>query len=376
VHAFRSQRHDFWHRVSRPALATAAGDACGVQAQVLSAAGLSLRARVKGLTAAAVDRALLRDRTLVKAWLMRGTLHLLPADEFPAYVGALRQAADARAWERKLPDLLPGYLRRRGMRPGDVAPVVRAITEALGDDPLTRTELADRVTDRVGAPARPWIEHSWGGIVRLASLHGAICFGPSRGREITFVRAAAWLRDFREMEGAPAEDAFVRRYLRAFGPATPRDMAVWSGIPAREIERMWTGLGDDLAVVSVEGAPAHLLADDVEALRRAPLADSVVRLLPHFETYLLGHRDKSHLVDAAHYKRVYRKAGWLTPVVLVDGRVAAIWSHRHIGDRWRITVEPFRRLAREEREGIATEAEDIGRFLGGGSEVAYGTLRA
>src|SRR5439155_7764 len=81
------------------------------------------------------------------------------------------------------------------------------------------------------------------------------------------------------------------------------------------------------------------------ALRRAKFEGPVVRLLPSFDAFLLGVKDKSHLVDPGHYKRVYRPQGWLSPVVLVDGRVGGVWSHERKGARLSVRVTPFGRMS-------------------------------
>ena len=138
-----------------------------------------------------------------------------------------------------------------------------------------------------------------------------------------------------------------------------------------DVDRTRAVVAEGIVEVRTGGRAGWACREDLRALRARPPAAPVVRLLPSFDPYLLGHRDKSHLVDAAHYKRVYRKAGWLSPVVLVDGRVAGVWTHRKIRGGWDVRIEPFRPLTRLEREGIAAEVEDLGRFLGGTAEVRY-----
>jgi hypothetical protein len=100
--------------------------------------------------------------------------------------------------------------------------------------------------------------------------------------------------------------------------------------------------------------PPHTPGGDDPRTQRPP---------PFFDAFLLGHKDKAHLVDAAHYKRVYRPQGWLSPVVLVDGRVAGVWSHERKGERLLLTIEPFARPSKAVRDGIEEEAEDVARFL-------------
>jgi len=91
-----------------------------------------------------------------------------------------------------------------------------------------------------------------------------------------------------------------------------------------------------------------------------------VRLLPYFDAYLLGHRDRRHIVDAAKLKTVYSTQGWVAPVVLVDGRAAGTWSVTREGGHLRIGVTPFAPFSRDIRTTIREEAHDLGRFLGAG----------
>jgi uncharacterized protein YcaQ len=361
VSAFRLHRHHLACRAHRQSLVTVVGDMGGVQAQLMAAAQMSLWARVQDLTPQDVERALWAERTLVKAWCLRGTVHLLPASELPVYAGAL-QCSALRAEQR--------WMARSGVGPDETAIMTKAIAEALASGPLTRRQLAERVVNTLGPQARPWVEHSWGGVVKQACLQGLLCFGPNRGQEITFVRRDQWLPDLAGLPVAEAEIALLRRYLHSYGPATLPDFAAWTGMLVQDVLPVRQRLGDEVAEVDIEGKRALLLRQDLPVIQATQDDDQTVRLLPSFDAYLLGHRDKGHLVDEAHYKLVYRKAGWLSPVVLVGGRVAGIWSQARRGRRLRVTVESFEEMPSAVREQIAAEAADLGRFLGATGEVA------
>ena len=126
---------------------------------------------------------------------------------------------------------------------------------------------------------------------------------------------------------------------------------------------IWARLAGELAPVRADGNPAWILREDLAALRRAKSDRPIVRLLPYFDAFLMGHMDRAHLIDAAHYKRVYLPAGWIASVVLVDGRVAGTWSYERKGERLRMKVVSFHRLTRAIREGIEAEVADIARFF-------------
>jgi len=87
-------------------------------------------------------------------------------------------------------------------------------------------------------------------------------------------------------------------------------------------------------------------------------------LLPSFDTFLLAHAVKDHLVDARFYKRVYRNQGWLSPVVIVNGRIVAVWFLEEHATSFVVDVQPFAPLDAKLRRGISQEAEALGSFLG------------
>ena len=119
----------------------------------------------------------------------------------------------------------------------------------------------------------------------------------------------------------------------------------------------------ELSAVNVEGETAWVLREDLNALRKAKIDGPVVRLLPYFDTYLMGHKDRAHLIDVAHYKKVFRPAGWIAPVVLVNGRVAGVWSQARTGRRLVVRCRPFGALPRTIRARVEEEADDLARFL-------------
>src|SRR3989475_2744573 len=370
VTAFGLSGHPLVKRAPASALAQVAGDMAGVQAQLLSAAQISLWARTRGLSVDDVENALWRDRILVKSWCIRGALHIIPSRDFAVFVrGGARRNARSTAW-----------LVRARMRIDAVDRLLEAMRDGL-DRPLTRSEIAERIAASLGIKSVVKSHRGWGGastatgfriagkmlsidgIVFLACLRGLACFGPARGAQATFVRPEKWLPDWRDLPGEKAELELLRRYLRAHGPATVRDFALWTYMTAADARDVWARLEDELAPVDVGGRVGWVLRDDLRALQRAEFDGPVVRLLPYFDSLLLGLKDKSHLVDAAHYKRVYRPQGWLSPVVLVDGRVVGVWSHERNGARLSVRVIQFSKASPAVRTRIRDEAEDLGRFL-------------
>lgn len=171
VAAFRLSRHLLAMRAPRESLIAVVRDMCGVQAQVMAAAQVALWARVERLTTEDIEQALWQERTLVKTWSMRGTVHLLPAQDLPVHVGALKRTLVAEVWR---------WIARHGVSAREVQSMTEAVLEALEVGPLTRRELGERVVPILGPQARQWIEHSWGGGIKQACLEGRVCYGPNQ----------------------------------------------------------------------------------------------------------------------------------------------------------------------------------------------------
>jgi hypothetical protein len=369
VAAFRLGRHHLARRAPKEALVSVARDMAGAQAQLLSAAQISLSARTLDLSVADVDAAL-EERRLVKVGCMRRTLYVVPADLVAVVVrGTARRAEKEVRW---------------ALGKGVSARVVeRAIEAALGvlDEPLTRPEMAARVCRALGT--RPRLVHGggWGSrgrvaavpvgaltypvvdLLHLSAARGVVCYGPKRNGEPTFVRADAWLDDYADVDPEDAETELLRRYLEAFGPATAADFAVWTGMTLREARAVWARSTDELAAVDVEGTDGAVLRASLDELPSARTETPHVRLLPYFDSYLLGHADRGHLVPHEHRQRVSRAQGWIAPVVLVDGRATGVWKHDLARGRLVVEVTPFGRLTRAVVAAIRAEAEELRRFL-------------
>lgn len=104
--------------------------------------------------------------------------------------------------------------------------------------------------------------------------------------------------------------------------------------------------------------------EDETALAESELGERVVRLLQSFDAFLLGHAEKGHLVDGAVYKRVYRNQGWISPVLLVEGRVVGVWSRTRCANALILDVELFEKTAKAPRAALAEAAASLGAFLG------------
>jgi hypothetical protein len=235
--------------------------------------------------------------------------------------------------------------------------------EALSDKPMTMEELTARVGRGRPAHVREAISGSWGSLLKPAARRGLLAFGPSRGTNVTLVNPRHWLRGWRDLDTDDATAELARRYLRAYGPATKKDFVRWFGYLRRGRVDPWPALTEELVDVDVDGTRLQLLAKDARALMRTAPAASV-QLLPPFDPYLMGHSSRDHLFDKVHRWKVSRVAGWISAVVLVDGRVEGTWTHARSGDALVMNVVPFASLSANTRREISARAEELATALG------------
>jgi hypothetical protein len=325
------------------------GRLLAVQAQDLRAAKLALRARGQGFTAAHVDRALTVDRSLVVTWLGRGTLHLVCSADYPWLLGLTAPIMAAHSRRR---------LGQEGVSPDDADRAVAIVERALAEEgPLTRAELAERIAARRIRTEGQATPH----LLALAARRGVALLGPVRNGTQAFALTRDWLGAAAagELGGAERDAALAelaRRYLAGHGPATAADLAGWIGLPLRDARAGLQAIAGELTRFGnelVEPAPP----------RRTP-ARLPPRLLPPFDPYLLGWRDRSFAVPAEQSRRVHPGGGILRAVATVDGLAVATWSTRRRGGRLGVEIEPLGPLPASAERGLHGEAADVARFEG------------
>ena len=314
-----------------PDVVAAASAVLGIQAQDVRAAGLALRSRVPGIERAEIDA----DRGLVRTWTVRGTVHLIAADDLP-WIHAVTGPRNARRFE--------GLIAKRGNLEVAETLLPAAVEQLEEAGPLSRAELIRRLAER-GLPSLgefsvnvfvPW----------LAAL--GLVVGLADGR-------------FTTAEPPPAVDEdealaiLGRRYLAGYGPAGAPDLARWSGLPLGTARRALGAAGE------LEPAGDDLLALP-SALDRNPPPAPAALLLAAFDTSMLGWRSREPLLAARHDARILPGGGMLRPVVLARGAATGTWRLGGSGRSRRVEVEWFGRRAAA--GALATEAQDVARFLG------------
>jgi hypothetical protein len=361
VAAWRAKRHHLDKRAPASKALDVVSRLGGLHAQVMSSAELSLWNRVNGVTRETVPGALWEKRTLVKAWAMRGTLHLLPSSEYPLWQAGV--GTNYRHYLR------PAWLKWMGVTEPQLVAFIDAIGEALDGRTLTREQLAAEVTTRTGSKELgELVLGSWGSALKPAAFRGRLCFGPGEGQKVRFTNPSSWLPEAAAFDGDPLAE-IARRFLSAYAPATPADFGRWwAGGDGGKAGKLLAGL-DDAVEVDVEGTRAWALSGDVKAMAEAKGTGSI-RLLPAFDPYLIGATVHAESLMPGPFKaRVYRAQGWLSPVVLVDGRIEGVWSSEVKGRTVHVKVEPFVSLPARRKPNLRAEAEKLAGFLGGRLEL-------
>jgi uncharacterized protein YcaQ len=229
--------------------------------------------------------------------------------------------------------------------------------------PLTRAELVENLATNgihLEGQARPHL-------LARAALEGLICLGPDRGAEPTYVLLNDWIGQEHTRNALSEDEAYTeltRRYLRAYGPATPADQAAWSGLSLSKTRAVWQRMAGELLELETASSPVWMLKTQSARLDELLAPTSIVRLLPRYDIYLLGYQKRDLAVSPQYAKRINAGGGVVHPTVLVDGRIVGTWKSKREKNRLVVMVESFERFAPEIDEGLELEVEDIGRFLG------------
>jgi hypothetical protein len=341
-------------RLSGPRPKTVAGvlrDVFALQAQDTRASRLAIRARSEGLDVQAVIHACNQDRTVVRTWAMRGTLHMLPAEDVGWLVGLLGPGLAAGDRRRRLQLGLDDTLLERAVR------AIRSVLAA--DGPLTRAELMRALTQKgVTVDSRT---NAAAHLCFSAAALGLICRGPDRADdEPTYVLLDDWVTRRMRSPKDPL-GVLASRYLGAYGPAGVPDFAAWAGIPMAAARLGFERLRARLIEVEVSGKPAWMLAGTD---RTASVSKPGVRLLGAFDAYLLGYARRDLALSPTFAPRIQAGGGWIHPALVVDGRVVGTWRQQRTAGEPAVTVEPFEPIPRDVRPRIEAEVRDLARFLG------------
>jgi hypothetical protein len=230
---------------------------------------------------------------------------------------------------------------------------------------MVRAELAEQLAER-GIPTAGQAAYH---LVRRAGLAGVICFGPDRDGEPTYVLLADWTPAGDAMEEDAARAELTRRYLGAYGPAGPQDLAAWSGLSLSEARAGFEMVSAELLEVEVDGSSTWMLKTCAAWLDEPQAGTLTVRLLPSYDPYLLGYRNRDLCVPQRYAKRIHPGGGVIRPILLVDGCAAGTWRLKRRSSGFVVVVEPFESLGVEVMRALEDEVRELGRFLEGSASL-------
>src|SRR5918994_5180495 len=240
---------------------------------------------------------------------MRKTIHIIPTDDADWMLPLFEPPIER--WSRR-------RLEQLGMPHGTQERALRTIAGALDDGPLTRREVATRVADAGIALNAQTRLH----IVGLAVSSGLALLGPDRGAQSVLVRREDWIGEAPPFDRDRALAELARRYIRAFGPATDRDLVYWSGLALRDVRAGLDAISAELGEVRVGEERMQVLGGRLPRLPRP----NQIRMLGGFDTYLLGYKDRGFATGDEHRETVSDGGGGgIYPVIVRDGVVEAGW---------------------------------------------------
>ncbi len=335
THSFSTEPHEVVARMG------------AVQAQDYLAALWAVGLRARSANEQQIEQAL-ADKTIVRTWPMRGTLHFVAAADVRWMLELLTPRVVA-ARQRRLQQL--------GLDEQVIARSADVVTKALqGGKQIARTELyhvlqqANVPTDgQRGIHILGWLAHDQ-----------LLCFGAREGKQPTFTLLEEWVPHAPMMQRDEALAALAQRYFTGHGPATLYDFMWWSGLTARDAR---VGLAAAASQLGHEasGGVDYYFAQALPAHQQVPNAF----LLPAFDEYLVGYKDRSAVIDPAHMLQVNPGSnGVFSPIIVIDGRVVGVWKRAFKKDTVTLTIRPFTSFTEAEIEAVKTAAEGYARFVG------------
>ena len=327
-------------------------DVCGLQAQEAFSAMLGIRARSSGLKISDVENALYHDRSITHTWTMRGTLHFVATQDLYWMLPLFGPIFIAKDRWRTAELGFDEVTLRRG---------VRVIRDALSNqEPLTRQELQHELQNK-GIPTEGQATVH---LIYRAALEGVVVVLHHLKGKPTY----ALLGDRIGPPDSATREAALRelalRYLTAYAPARVEDFAYWSGLPIKDARLGWEQIMDQTIQVEAAGQTAWILEAHKMWLEESFSSKSLVRLLPKFDTYLLGYANRDLVIDPGSASRIHPGGGIIRSVVTIDGRVAGKWELKRRKRTLEVVIEPFQDFSYDIKTGIEAEVADIGRFLG------------
>jgi hypothetical protein len=325
-----------------------------MQAQDYAGAKWSIGLRLPEATEEMIEQAI-ADKTIVRTWPMRGTLHFVAPENARWLLALLTPRVIAQT---------AGRYRQLQLDEAIFARSKDLFAKALqGGKQLTREEMYQLLErDNISAEGQRGYH-----ILCRSAQDGLICFGPPSGKQQTFTLLEEWAPQAKLLERDEALATLTRRYFTGHGPATIQDFAWWAGLTLTE------------ARAGLEMVKSHLHQETVEdqTYWLAPETAAIggdwpsIFLLPGFDEYMLGYKDRGAILEAIHAQKIVPgNNGVFNPTLVIEGKVVGVWKRTFKKDSVIITVNPFESLSEAEKRALSPVAERYGRFVGKSATLA------
>lgn len=331
-------------------------DICGLHAQVASTPYLSLWNRIASFQKEELNNKLYQRRTLVKIWGMRGTLHIIPTEHVVEYYQATKRAG--------------------GRHPLRLEPIHEQILKILDErGPLTAQELTEHIPELKNRVQSKYPGVSTIGQLSLREMSQSTILVPSKPRGDwksnlhTYVNFKTWLPcvNLQALNEHEAKKKVIFHYLSGFGPTMVEDITWWIGITKGEVKEILEEMGDNVEPIDIRGLERvfFILKSDLEHLQGfSPEKDSV-HLLPKFDPYIMGYKNRQRVISPEYENRVYWSTrAEVSPSILVNGRIIGTWSHTEEKNKITITLSFFRETNKPLLSVIERQAESLAHFIG------------
>lgn len=320
-----------------------------VQAQDYLAALWAIGLRMQKVSERAVEQAI-ADKTIVRTWFMRGTLHFVPGRDIHWLIQLMAPRM------RKIVGNISNY---QGLELDEtiLAKSNAVIAKALeGGKQRTRSELA--IALRQAGIVSHGVRLSL--MLQRAQADGLVCYGPRRGKQFAFALLDDWVPEARTMEREEALAEFAGRYFMSHGPATLQDFIWWSGLSSTDAKAGLEMVRSQLVQEAVDGH-TYWFSQRTPALKEP---QQTAYLLPDYDEYVVGYKDRRAVLDARHIEKI---SLWnsivLNPTIVINGRVAGTWKRTLNKKAVGIEARPFSPLTKAEKRAVADAADRYGAFL-------------
>lgn len=322
---------------------------CAMQGQDFAGVKWAIGLRGIGLTEADVEKAI-ANGSIVRCCSLRGTLHIMAAEDVrwildlcgprmkQAYASIFRQAELDAATLKKAYRLFHKHLTK--------------------ENPTTRTELKALLQDNGIGTDEQRFSHLW----LHASLDKVLCLGPRRDKEFTYVLLDDWVSTAKQHQAEADIITLAKRYFMGHGPATVADFAWWSGMRLTDAKAAVAAISKHLSSFQLNGQTYYH-----QPMRKdIPDTKDSAYLLPAFEEYLLGYANRADVLPKAFTNEVIGKTknGMIPPVVVTDGVISGTWKRALLKDKVHVTLRPFTKWTKKQKDALADKADAYGEFLG------------